>query len=110
MAEEARIKVWDIAVRVVHWTLLVVFFVAYFSGDEDLLHVYAGYGVLALVMFVMLYAAGARIGHFVVLGIALLPIAWRELQQREYVVRRIMGFTGAAGPEAAPRGQGNAAT
>lgn len=51
MAEEARIKVWDIAVRVVHWTLLVVFFVAYFSGDEDLLHVYAGYGVLALVAF-----------------------------------------------------------
>lgn len=54
----------------------------------------------ALVMFVMLYAAGARVGHFVVLGIALLPIAWRELQQREYVVRRLMGFTGASGPEA----------
>lgn len=51
MAEETRIKVWDIAVRVFHWTLLVVFFVAYFSGDEDLLHVYAGYGVLALVAF-----------------------------------------------------------
>jgi cytochrome b len=51
MAEEARIRVWDIAVRASHWTLLVVFFVAYFSGDEDLLHVYAGYGVLALVAF-----------------------------------------------------------
>ncbi len=52
MAEKARIKVWDIAVRVFHWSLVVMFFVAYFSGDdESVLHVYAGYGVLALVAF-----------------------------------------------------------
>jgi cell division protein FtsW len=54
----------------------------------------------ALVMFVMLYAAGARIGHFVVVGVALLPVVWRELQEREYVVRRLMGFAGAAGENA----------
>jgi cytochrome b len=52
MAEKEMIKVWDIAVRVFHWSLVVMFFVAYFSGDdEDVLHVYAGYGVLALVAF-----------------------------------------------------------
>jgi cytochrome b len=52
MAEKEMIKVWDIAVRIFHWSLVVVFFVAYFSGDEEnVLHVYAGYGVLALVAF-----------------------------------------------------------
>jgi cytochrome b len=52
MAEEMSIKVWDIAVRVFHWSLVVFFFVAYFSGDEEsALHVYTGYGVLALVAF-----------------------------------------------------------
>lgn len=52
MAEEAKIKVWDIAVRIFHWSLVVMFFVAYFSGDEEnMLHVYAGYGVLALTVF-----------------------------------------------------------
>ena len=52
MAEKSMVKVWDIAVRVFHWSLVVLFFVAYFTGDdEDVLHVYAGYGVLALVVF-----------------------------------------------------------
>lgn len=52
MAEEAKVKVWDIAVRVFHWSLVALFFVAYFSGDEEnMLHVYAGYGVLALTVF-----------------------------------------------------------
>jgi cytochrome b len=52
MAEKEMVKVWDIAVRIFHWSLVVMFFVAYFTGDdEDVLHVYAGYGVLALVAF-----------------------------------------------------------
>lgn len=54
----------------------------------------------ALVMFVMLFAAGARVGHFVLLGVALLPVAWSEMHRLEYVMRRILGFTGAAGAEA----------
>lgn len=54
----------------------------------------------ALVMFVMLFAAGARVGHFVLLGAALLPVAWKEMHRLEYVMRRILGFAGAAGAEA----------
>ena len=54
----------------------------------------------ALVMFVMLFAAGARVGHFVLIGFALLPLAWREMHRLEYVMRRILGFTGASGAEA----------
>jgi len=54
----------------------------------------------ALVMFTMLYAAGARIGHFIVIGLMGLPVVWREVMEREYAVRRLLGFTGAAGAEA----------
>lgn len=66
MTEEARIKVWDIAVRVFHWSLVVLFFVSYFSGDdESLLHVYAGYGVLALVAFRIVWGfAGTKHARF----------------------------------------------
>lgn len=53
----------------------------------------------ALVMGIMLFAAGARIGHFVVLGVAAVPIAWSEVHRLEYVMRRIMGF--AAGADSA---------
>jgi len=51
--ENTRIKVWDIAVRVFHWSLVVFFSVAYVSGEIEsaLLHAYAGYAVLALVAF-----------------------------------------------------------
>jgi cell division protein FtsW len=54
----------------------------------------------ALVMFTMLYAAGARIGHFIVIGLMALPVVWKEVMEREYAVRRLLGFTGAAGAEA----------
>jgi len=54
----------------------------------------------ALVMGVMLFAAGARIGHFVLIGALLLPLAWREMHRLEYVMRRMLGFAGSAGAEA----------
>lgn len=53
----------------------------------------------ALVMGIMLFAAGARIGHFVLLGIAAVPVLWSEVHRLEYVMRRIMGF--AAGADSA---------
>ncbi len=50
MQGEERIRVWDAAVRGAHWSLVVLFFVAYISGDEEsLVHVYAGYGVATIV-------------------------------------------------------------
>jgi len=53
MIENTRIKVWDIAVRVFHWSLVVFFAVAYVSGEveSELLHAYAGYAVLGLLAF-----------------------------------------------------------
>ena len=45
------VKVWDIAVRTFHWLVVVFFFVSYLSDDENILHIYAGYAVLGLVVF-----------------------------------------------------------
>lgn len=46
----------------------------------------------ALVMGVMLYAAGARIGHFVVLGAIGAPLLWKYVHKLEYVLQRLLGF------------------
>ena len=48
----ATVKVWDIAVRIFHWSLVTAFATAYLTGDEnEFVHVYAGYIVLGLVAF-----------------------------------------------------------
>ncbi|MDH5445383.1 MAG: cytochrome b/b6 domain-containing protein [Gammaproteobacteria bacterium] len=46
------IKIWDIAIRTFHWSLVICFFIAYVSGDEDnLLHIYSSYIILGLLGF-----------------------------------------------------------
>jgi cytochrome b len=47
---EKMIRVWDVFVRLFHWSVAVGFFVAYFSEDVLSLHVWAGYVVGALVV------------------------------------------------------------
>lgn len=70
MNTETQIKVWDPAVRIFHWTLVVAFFAAYFSG-EDLhdLHELTGYVVLVLVIFRLIWgfigSEHARFANFV---------------------------------------------
>lgn len=45
------VKVWDLFVRIFHWTLVVAFFTAYFTeGDPEWLHVWAGYLIVTLVL------------------------------------------------------------
>ncbi len=46
-----EVKVWDLFVRLFHWTLVLAFFIAWLTGDELLtLHVWTGYTVLGLVL------------------------------------------------------------
>lgn len=46
------IKVWGLATRVFHWSLVVCFCIAYLSGDEEsLLHVYSSYVIIGLLGF-----------------------------------------------------------
>jgi cytochrome b len=47
---QKMIRVWDVFVRLFHWSVAVGFFVAYFSEDVLSLHVWAGYVVSAPVL------------------------------------------------------------
>ena len=60
------IKVWDIFVRVFHWTLVVSFFIAYITEDEVMwLHEFAGYTILALVAARVIWGIiGTRYARF----------------------------------------------
>ncbi len=46
-----QVKVWDLLVRVFHWSLVSFFFIAYVTEEDFLsLHTWAGYAVLGLVV------------------------------------------------------------
>lgn len=51
--------------------------------------------LVALLAGVVLFAAGARIGHFLVLGIIALPIVWHELVGVQYRLTRVLTFLGS---------------
>ncbi len=56
MTEVKKIKVWDIAVRIFHWSLVVFFVIAYITGEEESeLHDFAGYVILGLIVFRVLW-------------------------------------------------------
>ncbi|MCC7201830.1 MAG: cytochrome b/b6 domain-containing protein [Nitrospirae bacterium] len=51
-----KVKVWDPFVRIFHWALVACFAIAYLVGDDFLsIHVLAGYSVLVLVLFRLLW-------------------------------------------------------
>jgi len=59
-------RVWDLAVRLFHWSLVASFAVAWISAEEwQDLHLWAGYAAAALVAFRLVWGlAGTRYARF----------------------------------------------
>jgi cell division protein FtsW len=48
--------------------------------------------LLTLLSALVLFAGGARIGHFIVIGIFAVPVLWHQIQGASYRLRRIVAF------------------
>ena len=65
MNREDGVLVWDLGVRLSHWTTAVGFFVAYLTEDLLAPHVWSGYLVLALVVFRIVWGfVGSKYARF----------------------------------------------
>jgi cytochrome b len=52
IARPAAAPLWDLPTRIVHWALVVLVLVSWFSGGENMqIHRWSGYGVLGLLVF-----------------------------------------------------------
>ncbi len=72
--------------------LLVVGALAVLAALEPDLSVAVYY---VLLMGVILFAGGVRVGHFVFLGLISVPVLWSQVQRLQYVLERLLGFTEA---------------
>ncbi|HTP61005.1 MAG TPA: cytochrome b/b6 domain-containing protein [Burkholderiales bacterium] len=68
-AGEIQIKVWDLPVRLFHWVLVLLFAFMFFSGKSGSewmeWHMRAGYAVLALILFRIIWGfAGSSYARF----------------------------------------------
>jgi cell division protein FtsW len=48
--------------------------------------------LLALLAALVLFAGGARIGHFILLGLLAVPVLWHQIEGASYRLRRIVAF------------------
>lgn len=66
MRDTETVKVWDIWVRVFHWSLVALFVVAYFTAEEEnVWHIYSGYAVLGLIIFRLFWGmVGSKYARF----------------------------------------------
>ena len=52
---------------------------------------------IVILSMVVLYAAGARIGHFILLGVLALPLVWGQVVSAQYRLMRVITFLDAGG-------------
>ena len=66
MKKEYTVHVWDIIVRIFHWSLVVTFIIAYFTAEEEnIVHIYSGYTVLALIVLRVIWGfVGTKYARF----------------------------------------------
>lgn len=99
MSTNTMVKVWDPLVRFFHWSLVIAFFTAYITEDDFLiLHTYAGYTVLGLILFRIIWGIigtrHARFSNFVTSP----GTAWQYLKDTLRLrAKRYLGHNPAAG-------------
>ena len=97
--ERGEVRVWDPFVRIFHWLLVLLFTLAYVTGEDWLsLHVYAGYAVFGLVLLRVLWGImgtpHARFGDFVYRPSRVIAFIKDTLARR---ARRYLGHNPAGG-------------
>ena len=97
--QEKTIKVWDVFVRLFHWSLVAGFFTAYLTEDDLMtVHTWAGYLVVALVLVRIVWGfVGTRHARFA-------DFVFRPMRVIQYVkdiftlrARRYLGHNPAGG-------------
>ena len=97
--EQGEVRVWDPFVRIFHWLLVLLFTLAYFTGEDLLsLHVYAGYAVFGLMLLRVLWGIvgtpHARFSDFVYRPSRVIAFVKDTLALR---ARRYLGHNPAGG-------------
>lgn len=56
MSPKKYVKVWDLLVRISHWSVVLLVLIAFLSGDDkNSIHIYSGYTVLGLTAFRLIW-------------------------------------------------------
>lgn len=67
MQSDGKVRVWDLLIRIGHWSLVAAFFIAYFTAEEvEDIHVAAGYWVGGYVIVRMIWGfVGTKYARFI---------------------------------------------
>lgn len=63
---DTNVKVWDPFIRIFHWSLVILFAIAYFTGEEESnLHIYSSYAIAGLITVRVLWGLiGGKYARF----------------------------------------------
>lgn len=62
---QKKVRVWDIGVRLFHWSLVAMFASAYLFAEQRTVHIYLGYVVASLIAFRLIWGfAGTKHARF----------------------------------------------
>lgn len=97
--EIKQTKIWDIFIRIFHWSLLATFAITYLTEDDfPSLHVYAGYTIAALIILRLAWgligSRHARFSSFIVKPTAVIKYMKEVMQFR---AKRYLGHNPAGG-------------
>jgi len=92
-------KIWDIFIRIFHWSLLATFAITYLTEDDfPVLHTYAGYTMMALIALRLIWGVigsrHARFSSFIVKPSAVIEYMKEVVQFR---AKRYLGHNPAGG-------------